>query len=120
QPWEEGIVLGHQVLERYRVLDIPRWQEAGSVRVLSAEEKQQLSDDLGELLLLLAGAAARQAKMSLDAATRQERLAEALHLNARAEECYPLDASPRALWRQRAELARLAGHAEEAQQLFEK
>ena len=58
---------------------------------------------MGELLLLLAGAVARQAQLDL-----------ALRLNALAADCFPPGTVPQAIWRQRAELARSAGHAEEA------
>jgi tetratricopeptide (TPR) repeat protein len=64
---------------------------------------------MGELLVLMAGAAARQSRLDL-----------ALRLNALAEECYPAGAVPRALWRQHAELARSAGRAEEARRGLER
>jgi serine/threonine protein kinase/tetratricopeptide (TPR) repeat protein len=116
---EEGLTLGSQVLKRYHVLDTPSWQEMATVRSLSTEQRQQLFEEMGELLLLLAGATARQAKMSSDSTVRQERLEAAMRLNARAEECYPAHTAPRALWQQRTEFARLAGHPEQAQQLLD-
>jgi tetratricopeptide (TPR) repeat protein len=64
---------------------------------------------MGELLVLLAGASARQAQVDL-----------ALRLSALAEACFPAGAVPRALWRQRADLTRSAGHAEEARRLLER
>jgi tetratricopeptide (TPR) repeat protein len=117
--WEEGIAQGRRILEQFHVLDTPNWQETASVRALSAEEAQGLREDVGELLLLLAGATARQARISREPATRPELLGEALRLNGLAEGCYPADGSPRALWQQRADLTRLSGRAEEAEQLLQ-
>jgi tetratricopeptide (TPR) repeat protein len=117
--WQEGLALGRRVLERYRISEVSPWQESATIRALSAEEEGQLRDDLGELLLLMAGAMARQAKMSREPAKRQEGLVEAQRFNRLAEQCYSLLPSPRAVWRQRADLARLAGHADEAQRLLE-
>jgi eukaryotic-like serine/threonine-protein kinase len=118
--WEEGLAVGRQIVARFRILESSPWQDAAEVRALSAEQRRQLCDEMGELLLLLAGATARQAKMTPDAATRQARLTEALRLNARAEECYAAQGSPRALWQQRAELNRLAGDLEGAERLLKK
>jgi tetratricopeptide (TPR) repeat protein len=113
------LALGRRILERYRISEALPWQEPAVVHALSVDEKQRLHDDLGELLLVMAGATARQAKRSGEPAMRQEWLLEAQRLNRLAEECYSPLTSPRALWRQRAGLARLAGHTEEAQRLLE-
>ncbi len=64
---------------------------------------------MSELLLLLAGAVAEQTQLDL-----------ALRLNDLAAGCYPADAVPRAIWRQRAELVRAAGQVDEAQRLVAK
>jgi eukaryotic-like serine/threonine-protein kinase len=103
---EEGIVLARGILDRYRVLESPAWQETRLVSALASAQRQQVREDMGELLLLLSGAMARQAQVDL-----------ALQLNARATDCFPAGSVPRALFRQRAELARATGHAEEAQVL---
>ena len=95
---------------RYGVLESPAWQETPlGPRTGRPSRRQQLREDMGELLLLLAGAVARQDQLDL-----------ALRLNALAADCFPADTVPRALWRQRAELARSAGHAEEARHFEER
>jgi tetratricopeptide (TPR) repeat protein len=88
------------------VLESPAWQETPLVVALPTEQWVQLREDMGELLLLLAGAMARQGQVDLS-----------LRLNALAADCFPTATAPRALWRQRAELARSAGHDEEARHL---
>jgi serine/threonine protein kinase/tetratricopeptide (TPR) repeat protein len=103
---EEGIALARGILDRYRVLESPAWQETKLVAPLADDQRRQLKEDMGELLLLLAGAVARQAQVDF-----------ALELNARALDCFPTGSVPRALWQQRAELARSAGRAEEARDL---
>lgn len=102
---EEGIALARGILDRYGVLESPDWQETPLVGALPAEQREQLREDMGELLLLLAGAMARQGQIDLP-----------LRLNAMAAGCFPPATAPRALWRQRAELARSAGRADEARQ----
>ena len=106
---DEGMALARGILDQYRVLESPAWQESSLVRALPTERGEQLREDMGELLLLLAGAVARQGQLD-----------RALRLNDLAADCFPPDAVPRALWRQRAELARSAGHAEEARALRER
>src|SRR5579883_923628 len=101
---EEGMALAQGVLAGYRVLESPAWQETPLVRALAPEQQEQLREDMVELLLLLAGAEARRAQLEL-----------AMRLNALAIGCYPAERVPRALWHQRAELARSAGYAAEAQ-----
>src|SRR5262249_41924650 len=103
---DEGTALGHTILQHYGVLDNSSWPERPLARALQPEQKEELRQDLGELLLLLAKGAARQA-----------RIEEALRLNALAEGCFFAGTVPPALWRQRAELVRQAGNAEEAQRL---
>ena len=106
---DEGMALARGLLDRYRVLESADWQETPLVAALAPEQRQQLREEMGELLLLLAGASARRAQPDL-----------ALRLSALAEGCYPADAVPPALWRQRAELARSVGRDDEAGRLLER
>jgi eukaryotic-like serine/threonine-protein kinase len=106
---EEGLAFAQGLLEQYQVLKSPSWQQAPLVAALSPEEGQRLREDMGELLLLMAGASARQAQ--LDRAAR---------FNGLAEACYPAASVPRALWRQRAELARSIGDTDGARRLLER
>ena len=87
---EEGMALARRILDQYRVLESPAWQDTPLVAALPAEQRGQLREDMGELLLLLAGAMSRQGQLE-----------ESLRLNALAVDCFPSDAVPRALWRQR-------------------
>jgi serine/threonine protein kinase/predicted Zn-dependent protease len=106
---DEGMALARGLLDQYRVLESADWQQAPLVAVLAPGQKQQLREEMGELLVLLTGVSARRAQLDL-----------ALRLSSLAEGCYPADAVPRALWRQRAELARSAGRADEARRLVER
>ncbi len=101
---EEGMALAREVLDRYRILTSSDWQGMPLVRALPPDQREQVRDDMGELLLLMAGEAERQAQLDL-----------ALRLNDLAVGCYSADNAPKALWRQRVELARSAGHAQEAE-----
>ena len=102
----EGLALAQRALERHRVVESPDWRVDPLVTSLAADERAQLMEDMGELLLLAAGAAARQADLD-----------RALRLNDLAGACYSADKAPRARWKQRAELVRLAGRPDEAQRL---
>ena len=104
---EAGTVLAREAMDRYRVLESPRWQEASLVSALVPAQREQVRDDMGELLLLLAGTIAHQTQLDL-----------ALRLNDLAAGCYAEDVVPVAIWRQRAELLRLAGKSGEARQLL--
>jgi serine/threonine protein kinase/tetratricopeptide (TPR) repeat protein len=96
-------------LDRYGVLDKPSWQQAPAVRRLVPDDRERLRADVGELLFLLA---------ALPDASDEPALRRALELNDRAESCYPTDAAPAALLRQRADLLRRLGRKAEADQLL--
>ena len=118
--WEDGMARGRQILDRYRVLEASPWQRAARVRALAPEQQERLRQEMGELLLLMAGAAVRQARMAPEAKAPPEAVALGRRLNAAAEDCFLPEACPRALWQQRAELARLAGQADEARRLLDR
>ncbi len=109
EPREEGMALARRILDRYRILESPAWQETTLVSALAPEQREELREEMGELLLLLAGAVARQAQSTFS-----------LRLNALAAGCYATDSIPKALWRQRADLARSAGDPREARSLQER
>ena len=104
---EEGIVLARAALDRYGVLGSLRWQASPLVTALAHGQTEQVREDMGELLLLLAGAVAQRTEFEF-----------ALRLNDMAASCYPTDGVPLAIRRQRAELARSAGQADLAQRLM--
>jgi tetratricopeptide (TPR) repeat protein len=109
-----------RLLERHHVLDNPRWQERTGLCALAPEARQRLVREVGELLLLWSRIAAVRADRSGPGAERDELLQTALRLNERAESCYPADQVPRGVWRQRTEVLRLLGRAEEARVLRER
>src|SRR5262249_51212072 len=119
QQIEEGITLCRDVLGRYGVLDDPSWSESPVVRLLPAEERDRLRQELGQLLLLYARAVTWQAEATGDAARRSERIQLASRLNALASASLQAPGQSRALWLHRAELARLAGREDEARRLRE-
>jgi serine/threonine protein kinase/Flp pilus assembly protein TadD len=109
---EEGRAASRSALARYSVLDRNDWCDEPAFRKLPEAERQRVSEEAGELLLLLARETSR-ARLA-DAASAEE----ALKLNLRAEECYPTGRAPRALWLQRAELTKQLGRDEESKQLL--
>jgi eukaryotic-like serine/threonine-protein kinase len=117
QEINEGIDLCRQVLGRYHVLDDPSWRDRPIVRHLQEDERDRLRQEVGQLLLLYTRAITWQVETTTDLERRSERHRFASKLNALAESCYGETAPTRALWRQRAELARLSGNGDESQQL---
>jgi tetratricopeptide (TPR) repeat protein len=106
---EEGLALARQIVDQYRILETPAWQETALVSALAPAQREELRWQLGELLLLLAGAVARQDDTTM-----------ALRLNGLAAGCYSSDGIPKAIWRQRAELALSVGDHDEARRLRER
>jgi eukaryotic-like serine/threonine-protein kinase len=104
-----GDACANRALARFGVLDDPAWQERGAVQRLGSAEREQLREEVGELLLLWARVTLQQRG---DGAVRS-----ALRLNELAERCYPRDQAPRALWLQRAAALRRLGEADAAAQL---
>jgi tetratricopeptide (TPR) repeat protein len=120
QQIEEGVALCHHLLRRYGVLDDLSWSARPMVILLTAAQRYRLRQEIGQLLLLHARAVAWQAEASADPAQRSERVHLASRLNILAGWCFAETVPSRILWLQRAELARLAGHDDEARQLREK
>jgi serine/threonine protein kinase/tetratricopeptide (TPR) repeat protein len=114
---QQGLTLGQTVASRYQVLENPAWQESQAVRLLPAEDQQELRAQLGELFFLLAQGKCLQGKTNQDAAKRQRDLEEALEWNRAAEKSYGTEQASRALALQRSEVERLLGHQEEANRL---
>ena len=104
----EGIAACRRALERFGVLDSPNWLRSTLVRDLPSKSRAELRDRAGELLMLWAGALARQV-VGPDQAGRTDLLRQALRRNAQAEACFAPGEIPRSFWIQRARLARLAG-----------
>jgi len=113
---EDGIERCRHTLGLYEVLDNHRWHELPAVRHLPREDQQRLDAQAGELLFLLAKATALHAQYYAPASLREQKLQEALQFNLLAEKCFAKDQCPRALWEQRADLAKLLGHDDEAKE----
>jgi Flp pilus assembly protein TadD len=94
----EGLRIAHQALARYNVIGRSDWREQPTVRRLPPEERERLAQDMGELLLLIAGTGADNAQ----------------ELTELADDCFPADQAPRALYVHRAELAERRGARAEA------
>jgi serine/threonine protein kinase/Flp pilus assembly protein TadD len=103
----QGLASCERVLERYQVLRLPSWQQSPLLDALRAGEQQQLREDVGEILWLLA-------RTTLADAAGPEPIERALHLNALAETCYAAGEPPPTLWSQRAECLRRLGRENEA------
>jgi len=114
---DEGLTLARATLGRYQVLENSGWREQPAVRHLTPEDRDRLTDKIGELLFLLARNTAQYAKYHSDPSQRPEELRVALNYNTLAETCYSTDRAPRALWEQHASLARELGDNTEAQAL---
>jgi serine/threonine protein kinase/Tfp pilus assembly protein PilF len=111
-----GEKLGRRALDRFAILDNPDWGKSDLAGALSAEEQGRLRREAGDLLLLLARARALpDASIVGSEPGRQQALRDALALNRQAEECFPSDATPPALWLQRADLHRQLGERAEAE-----
>jgi serine/threonine protein kinase/Flp pilus assembly protein TadD len=95
---------GRRALARYPAPDDPAWADSPAVARLNNEDRRQLREDVGILLMMLAHVTAQ------DAAG----VGDALRLNEQAVGCFPPDAVPRAVCEQRAELLERVGRAVEA------
>jgi serine/threonine protein kinase/regulator of sirC expression with transglutaminase-like and TPR domain len=114
---EEGMRRCRDTLAQFAVLDDPQWDAAPAVRYLPEAEQARLHDEAGEMLFLLARATALHGQAYCAAETRDERWREAERLNQRAEASFGSERAPRALWEQRAELARRRGDEQRASEL---
>jgi eukaryotic-like serine/threonine-protein kinase len=117
QQLEEGIRVADATLGRYRVLENPEWRDTPAVRLLPAEDRDRLQDEIGELLFLLARNTAQHATYHADPSRRTELRRQALSYSTLAETCYDRNRTPAALWEQRADLERQLGDETEAQRL---
>jgi serine/threonine protein kinase/Flp pilus assembly protein TadD len=95
----DGLRFARAALARYDLPDRAAWGDQSAVRRLPAVDRQRLRPAVGELLLLVAAA---------ETADQQAPLLE------RAADCFAEDDAPRALYVQRADLARRRGDRDEA------
>src|SRR5207244_13164338 len=83
-----GVTAGRAGLDLYKVLDDPSWKQQSAVCLLSEEERDQLGEDVGGLLILLARATSMQARENADPAGQQNGFKAALWLNQLAEAAF--------------------------------
>ncbi len=115
--WAEGIEACRRGLERFGVLGSPAWLDEAPARHLIEADRAELRGRAADLLLRWAAALAREAS-ACDPGPRAGLVREAVRLNALAELALGRGHVSRALWGQRAKLARLVGDstgAEEAE-----
>jgi serine/threonine protein kinase/Tfp pilus assembly protein PilF len=101
---DEGMRRCKDALDRFAILDDVRWYDAPAVQHLSAADRAALREEAGEVLLLFARATAHA-----------DYPREAQRLNALAEASFGAERAPRALYEQRADLARLLGNTAQAE-----
>jgi serine/threonine protein kinase/Tfp pilus assembly protein PilF len=123
---EEGLARCRKVLETYPVVDVddlgrgevranPRWERLPAVRNLQSDnDRRQLNDDLGEVLLLYVRAVTLEAEQEKDPARRRARAEFGLHLADQAEQHL---GESRAARLQRARLLKTLGNEAAARDL---
>jgi len=117
---DRGVAACRAGLDTYHVLDNPNWKQQSAVRLLSDEEREQLGEDVGGLLILLAKATSLQARENADPVGRQNGFKAALLLNQMAEAAFGDTPPAKALWAQRSKLAEKLGEKDAAKELSEK
>jgi serine/threonine protein kinase/Tfp pilus assembly protein PilF len=116
----EGIALARRALQRYRVLEDGNRRTAPAAAGLDPEDLDQLGDDLGELLMLLARAEGLEADALPRSPRRADLLRQALDQNQQAETCLREGTNRRAVWLQRALLLYRSGQEREARTWLDK
>jgi serine/threonine protein kinase/Tfp pilus assembly protein PilF len=111
---DDGMRRCRSTLAHFAILDNPDWWGAPAVQQLTAAERTSLRDEAGEILFLYARATALAAASQTEPAARAEALHEARRLNGLAETSFGHGQTPRALYEQRADLARLLDDPREA------
>jgi serine/threonine protein kinase/Flp pilus assembly protein TadD len=117
---DRGVAACRAGLDTYHVLDNPDWKQQPAVRLLSDTEREQLGEDVGGLLILLAKATSLQARDNVDPVGQQNGFKAALWLNQLAEAAFGATPPAKALWAQRSKLAERLGEKDAAKELSEK
>ncbi|HUR55002.1 MAG TPA: serine/threonine-protein kinase [Gemmataceae bacterium] len=104
-----GLTDASASLARYGLPDEADWRKRDSFARLPAESQSQISQDLGEVLLLQAHAKWRAGKRLADADAQRDAAADAVRLNRAARGCFPNDQVPVFLRKQFTELAAATG-----------
>ena len=107
----KGIALGSRLLETYEVLENLDWRKGRLVTSLLDSQRHRLTEEAGELLLLLA-----RAVLWENQSTNESTLKRALLMNERAQDCSTAAATSPALWRQRETILAKLGRHEKAKE----
>jgi eukaryotic-like serine/threonine-protein kinase len=118
--FEEGQSLCRQSLERYHVLDDPRWRDRPAARLLAPADRDRLFRVMGELLLLYSRAVSWECEARSDPAGRAKQLKFATRLSELADSCFGSENAPRALWLQQSDIAKAEGRDVESERLLKK
>ena len=114
---EEGMRRCRTTLAHFAVLDDAVWDQAPAVRHLPEAEQAALHEEAGEVLYLFARATMLYAQTYSNPTESDEQFRSADRLNRRAEAAFGTERTPRAVWQQRAKLARQRGDARQADAL---
>jgi tetratricopeptide (TPR) repeat protein len=116
----EGIALCRKHADQFGVLKEPNWQQSPRVQALSEAQRDELRQDMGELLWFWARA--ETWKVFFPPATDKQRkqVDFALTLNTLAINCYDQEQVPPSLFRQRCKLLELSNKSGEALLLMSK
>ncbi len=110
-----GVALGREALARYHVLEDPAWPAGPLARHLDPARRDELKEEVGEVLLYLARAGALDASdHPAGDARRLGRAEAALRLCDLSRACFAADRSPRAMLLHHAELLGLLGRDDQA------
>jgi serine/threonine protein kinase/Tfp pilus assembly protein PilF len=112
----EGVERCNALLGSYQILSNPKWREEPHVRNLLAADQKRLDEDVVEVLFLLAKAKSLQVADAPPSASRTEQLTAALQLNELASTAFAQNQQARTLLDQRADLTRLLGRQQEAEE----
>jgi len=115
-----GVTACRAGLDAYRVLENPNWKQQPAVRLLPDEEREQLGEDIGGLLILLARATSMEAQENADPVGQQTGYKAALWLNQLAEAAFGETPPAKALWEQRSKLVEKLGETDAAKELSAK
>ncbi len=115
----KAVGIAMEALARYAIPGDPAWPTRPPVADLDPDDRRELMEEAGALLLFLARAARLDAEhLKPDDPARKAKLEEAQKLCELADGCFQGDRKPRALVEQKADVVRLLGRADEAGRLL--
>ena len=113
----EAKALAGKLLDRYHVLDDPKWAGRAAVLALAPDDQSRLKEEVAEALLLLSQATEQDAKERAAGPQRVELARSAQRLNLLAMASFPKGDTPQAYYVLQAALVGLIGQEDEAARL---